>query len=124
MGAQEFTRASCIAPVRLVNLQPLHDDIRRFRTALDRHGRGTRAFMNSASPGLITAFQANAYYPSHDAYLADPKYFEAHLSLGLLLARSGKHDEARAELLTATTLTPATNPVLRARAYRALARLD
>ena len=71
MGAQEFTRASCIAPVRLVNLQPLHDDIRRFRGALDRHGKSTRAFMNAASPGLITAFQKNAYYPSHEAYLAD-----------------------------------------------------
>jgi len=71
MGAQEFTRASCIAPVRLVNLQPLHDDIRRFRGALDRHGKATRAFMNAASPGLITAFQKNAYYPSHEAYLAD-----------------------------------------------------
>jgi 5-methyltetrahydropteroyltriglutamate--homocysteine methyltransferase len=71
MGAQEFTRASCIGPVRLVTLQPLHDDIRRFRSALDRHGKGTRAFMNAASPGLITAFQKNAYYPSHEAYLAD-----------------------------------------------------
>ncbi len=27
--------------------------------------------MNSASPGLITAFQPNQYYPSHEAYLAD-----------------------------------------------------
>jgi 5-methyltetrahydropteroyltriglutamate--homocysteine methyltransferase len=71
MGAQEFTRATCIGPVKLVDLQPLHDDIRRFQGALDRHGEGTRAFLNSASPGLITAFQANAFYPSHDAYLAD-----------------------------------------------------
>lgn len=71
MGAQEFTRASCIGEIRLVNLQPLHDDIRRFRASLDRRGGGVRAFMNSASPGLITAFQANAFYPSHEAYLAD-----------------------------------------------------
>lgn len=71
MGSQEFTRASCIGEVRLVNLQPLHDDIRRFTGALERHGKGTRAFMNAASPGLITAFQKNVYYPSHDAYLAD-----------------------------------------------------
>jgi 5-methyltetrahydropteroyltriglutamate--homocysteine methyltransferase len=70
MGAQEFTRASCIGPVRLKTLVPLHDDIRRFRTALDRHGKGRRAFLNAASPGLITAFQPNAYYPTHDAYLA------------------------------------------------------
>mgnify|MGYP001260797266 CR=1 FL=1 len=71
MGSQEFTRASAIAKVELVNLQPLHDDIRRFRTALDKHGAGAEAFMNSASPGLITAFQPNQFYPSHEAYLAD-----------------------------------------------------
>lgn len=71
MGSQEFTRASAIAPVRLVNLQPLHDDIRRFKAALGIHGKGAEAFMNSASPGLITAFQPNQYYPSHEAYLAD-----------------------------------------------------
>src|SRR5918993_162270 len=71
MGAQEFTRASAIGKVELVTLQLLHDDIRRFRTALDRHGNGTAAFMNSASPGLITAFQPNQFYPSHEAYLAD-----------------------------------------------------
>nr|WP_295662033.1 cobalamin-independent methionine synthase II family protein [Polymorphobacter sp.] len=70
MGAQEFTRAACIAPVKLRTLEPLDDDIRRFRAALDRHGNGTRAFLNAASPGLITAFQANEYYPTHDAYLA------------------------------------------------------
>jgi 5-methyltetrahydropteroyltriglutamate--homocysteine methyltransferase len=46
MGAQEFTRASAIAPVKLVNLQPLHDDIRRFTAALERHGQGAEAFMN------------------------------------------------------------------------------
>ncbi len=71
MGVQEFTRASCVAPVRLVNLQPLHDDIRRFQAALAKHGEGVAAFLNAASPGLITAFQPNAFYPSHEAYLAD-----------------------------------------------------
>lgn len=71
MGAQEFTRASAIGKVELVNLQPLHDDIRRFRLALERHGQGVQAFLNTASPGLITAFQPNQFYPSHEAYLAD-----------------------------------------------------
>ncbi len=72
MGSQEFTRASCIGPIRLVNLQPLHDDIRRFKAALADHGGPTtQGFMNAASPGLITAFQVNKYYPSHEAYLAD-----------------------------------------------------
>jgi 5-methyltetrahydropteroyltriglutamate--homocysteine methyltransferase len=71
MGRQEFVRAACIGPVRLRTLAPAHDDIRRFRSALDRHGRGVRAFMNAASPGLVTAFQPNQFYPSHEAYLAD-----------------------------------------------------
>lgn len=71
MGSQEFTRASAIDKVELVNLQPLHDDIRRFRNALDAAGEGVEGFLNSASPGLITAFQPNQYYPTHEAYLAD-----------------------------------------------------
>lgn len=71
MGSQEFTRASCIGPVRLKNLAPLHDDIRRFQAALAAHGESVRGFMNSASPGLITAFQVNRHYPTHEAYLSD-----------------------------------------------------
>ncbi len=71
MGSQEFVRASCIDEVKLVTLEPLHDDIRRFKAALDAHAApDTEAFMNAASPGLITAFQVNRFYPSHEAYLA------------------------------------------------------
>jgi predicted Zn-dependent protease len=56
---------------------------------------------------------------------ADPQSFEAHLSLGLLLARQGKLDDARSELATATTLDPgAGGPELKARAWRALAQID
>ena len=69
MGDQEFVRASCTGPVRLVDPEPCHADIRRFSRTLI--GRRVRGFMNAASPGLITAFQPNVYYPSHAAYLAD-----------------------------------------------------
>jgi Flp pilus assembly protein TadD len=45
--------------------------------------------------------------------------------LGLLLARQGKQDEARRELVTATTLDPGeAGPTLKARAWRALAEID
>ncbi len=56
---------------------------------------------------------------------ADPQSFEAHLSLGLLLARQGKQSEARPELAAATTLDPGeAGPALKARAWRALAEID
>jgi predicted Zn-dependent protease len=56
---------------------------------------------------------------------ADPKSFEAHISLGLLLARQGKMDDARPELAVATTLDPGdVGPVAKARAWRALAQID
>jgi 5-methyltetrahydropteroyltriglutamate--homocysteine methyltransferase len=115
MGAQEFTRASAIGRIELVDLQPLHDDIRRFKAALGRHGNGAAAFMNSASPGLITAFQPNQYYPSHEAYLADlaeamrPEYeaivaagFELQLDCpDLAMSRhTGYQDLSEAEFLT------------------------
>ena len=69
MGEQEFVRASCVGPVRLKNLEPCQQDIRRFARSLAGHR--VRGFLNAASPGLISAFQPNAFYPSHDAYLAD-----------------------------------------------------
>jgi len=56
---------------------------------------------------------------------ADPKSLEAHLSLGLLLARQGNTDDARPELALATTLDPGeAGPAIKARAWRALARID
>ncbi len=69
MGDQEFVRAACIGPVKLVNLDPCHEDIARFSAAMA--GKAAKGFLNAASPGLITAFQPNAFYPSHEAYLAD-----------------------------------------------------
>lgn len=69
MGDQEFVRAACVSEVKLVNLEPAHEDIRRFKAAIGE--REVDAFMNAASPGLITAFQPNQFYPSHEAYLAD-----------------------------------------------------
>lgn len=57
------------------------------------------------------------------AIAADATDFDPHLALGLLLARTGKLPEARAELATAITLTTPNQP-LQARAYRALARID
>jgi tetratricopeptide (TPR) repeat protein len=67
--------------------------------------------------------QAEGYYGR--AISADPKSFEAQLALGLLLAREGKLDDARPHLAAATELDPgAAGPATKARAWRALARID
>ena len=70
------------------------------------------------------------------AIAANPSSLEAHLSLGLLLARQNisspdtsanesRLTEARAELVAATTLDPGdAGPALKARAWRALAQID
>jgi 5-methyltetrahydropteroyltriglutamate--homocysteine methyltransferase len=79
MGSQGFLRAACIGKVRLLDSKSAEDDVRRFSTAMRKEGQGNgkrdgqplRGFMNAASPGLVTAFQPNQFYPSHDAYLAD-----------------------------------------------------
>jgi predicted Zn-dependent protease len=71
-----------------------------------------------------TPTQTNAAEATYRrAIAADPTYFDPHLALGLLLARSGKLPLAHTELLQATTLTT-DNPALKARAFRALARID
>jgi tetratricopeptide (TPR) repeat protein len=57
------------------------------------------------------------------AIAADSNYLEPHLALGLLLARNDRRTEAHAELLKVTIITTA-DPALKARAYRALARID
>ena len=56
---------------------------------------------------------------------ADPASFEAHIELGLLLARQGKLAEARPELSAATQLNPgAAGGAAKARAWRSLAQID
>ncbi len=71
-----------------------------------------------------TPAQTNAAETTYRRAIAvDPNFFDPHLGLGLLLARSDKLSLARTELLKATTL-PTDNPLLKARAFRALARID
>src|SRR5690606_7604245 len=67
-GSQAFRRQSCIGPVRYVGHDDLAADLGALRAALDAAGHG-QAFVNAASPGLVSAFQPNEYYPTHAAYL-------------------------------------------------------
>jgi len=67
-GEQAFRRASCIGPVAVKDLGPLQTDIDNMRSAMAAAGVA-EGFMNAASPGLITAFQPNEFYASHEDYV-------------------------------------------------------
>ncbi len=66
---------------------------------------------------------AASYYQK--AIAADPNQFESRLTLGLILARQGKQQEAHEQLEAASKLDPnPPNPAAKAQAFRALAQLD
>jgi 5-methyltetrahydropteroyltriglutamate--homocysteine methyltransferase len=67
-GTQEFRRASCIGPIAVKDLGPLKTDIDNMLAAMTACGVA-EGFMNSASPGLVTAFQPNQYYKTHEDYV-------------------------------------------------------
>ena len=67
-GVQEFRRASCIGPIAVKDLKPLQIDIDNMLAAMKASGV-TEGFMNSASPGLVTAFQPNQFYKTHEDYV-------------------------------------------------------
>ena len=70
LGKQSFKRAACVGPVELLDRAAVQADIANLKAALTaHHGAITEAFMNAASPGVISAFQSNRYYASHDEYV-------------------------------------------------------
>jgi len=68
LGAQTFRRTACIADITLIDPEAVRTDIDNLRAALERHG-GQHAFMNAASPGVISSFQSNRHYATHEAYV-------------------------------------------------------
>ena len=67
-GKQSFKRQSCIGPIEVIEREALRRDLERLRAAVDIHAPHG-AFVNSASPGVVSAFQPNQYYPTHEAYV-------------------------------------------------------
>ncbi len=67
-GKQSFKRQSCVGPIAFVGHDDLQGDIRRMQQAV-RACRPAGAFLSAASPGVVAAFQPNAYYRSHSAYI-------------------------------------------------------
>lgn len=94
-------------------------------TYLSVHGNDARALFDR---GFVEDAQghddaAAGYY--RKAIATDPKQFESHMALGLILARQGKSQEAHEQLEAASKLEPnPPNPTAKAQAFRTLAQLD
>jgi 5-methyltetrahydropteroyltriglutamate--homocysteine methyltransferase len=67
-GKQSFKRQACVGPIQVIEREALRKDLENLRVAADTH-RPHEVFMNSASPGVVSAFQPNRYYPTHEAYV-------------------------------------------------------
>jgi len=80
----------------------------------------TQPTTNNLQPATSSLTPESCYRQS---IAANPHFPAPHVALGLLLARTGRTAQARTELLAATTL-PDAEPALKARAFRALAKLD
>jgi 5-methyltetrahydropteroyltriglutamate--homocysteine methyltransferase len=67
-GKQSFKRQACAGPIEFVGHADLESDIAHMRSAVTRH-KPPDAFLNAASPGVVSAFQPNQYYATHAAYV-------------------------------------------------------
>ncbi len=67
-GTPTYTRPCCTHELKIKDKQSLTKDINNFKTALEENNHKL-AFMNAASPGVISAFLPNRFYKDDDEYL-------------------------------------------------------
>ncbi len=68
-GTPKYARPMCVGEVKSKGQGELGKDIANLKAAMAANGV-ERGFMNAASPGVISLFLQNDYYPTRDAYLA------------------------------------------------------
>jgi 5-methyltetrahydropteroyltriglutamate--homocysteine methyltransferase len=88
-GPQQFRRLCCVGPIEVRDHDAVKTDIRNFKDAIAKF-RPTEGFITAASPGVVSAFQPNRHYKTHDAYVdavaaAMAEEYEAIAGAGLIL---------------------------------------
>ena len=68
-GTPQYARPMCTGEIKSKGQEELLKDINNLKAAMRDHG-AQRGFMNAASPGVISLFLQNDYYPTRKAYLA------------------------------------------------------
>ena len=67
-GTPTYTRPCCTHELKIKDTLSLSKDINNFKEALKENNH-KKAFMNAASPGVISAFLPNKFYKNDDEYL-------------------------------------------------------
>lgn len=88
-GTPDYSRPVCNAEISPKDVDDLNEDISNLLTAVQTHG-ASQGFMNSASPGVISLFLPNEFYPSREKYLevlgdVMKAEYEAIVDAGLML---------------------------------------
>jgi 5-methyltetrahydropteroyltriglutamate--homocysteine methyltransferase len=68
-GTPQYARPMCTGEIRSKGNGELEKDIANLKAAMATHS-AKRGFMNAASPGVISLFLQNDFYPTREAYLA------------------------------------------------------
>ncbi len=68
-GTPQYARPMCTGEVTSKGHDELNKDIANLKAAMAKHGK-SQGFMNAASPGVISLFLQNDFYPNREAYLA------------------------------------------------------
>lgn len=68
-GTPQYARPMCTGEVKSKGQGELESDITNLKAGMQAHG-AKRAFMNAASPGVISLFLQNQHYKTREAYLA------------------------------------------------------
>ena len=67
-GTPEYTRPMCTGEVKPLNNSELKKDISNLKSAIKKYDN-IHGFMNAASPGVISLFLQNNFYPNRENYL-------------------------------------------------------
>lgn len=67
-GTPKYARPMCTGEVKSKGQGELEKDIANLKAAMGEHG-ADQGFMNAASPGVISLFLQNDFYPDREAYL-------------------------------------------------------
>ena len=68
-GTPQYKRPMCTGDVKVLDQSDLHKDINNLTQAVTANN-AKQGFMNAASPGVISLFLQNQYYPTREKYLA------------------------------------------------------